>query len=234
MFKLYTILFVMVLSGCATQSQNIDIKQKETIMLSARNYQGLVELYTDFVKKDDSVENREKLAHYYFLLEDYEASAYQLENVIKRANVKAETFYNQSVNYYMLDKLVIAETMINRAIEIEKNNAKFHNQRGIIFAQRLEFESATSEFLKARSLVFDDVKIKNNLALVHYKKGEYTQAIATLMPLYLRNNNNKRVVANLIVIMSKMNDRQYVLNLLREKYDMDNSEAVFVYDKLSR
>jgi len=170
MFKLYTILFVMVLSGCATQNQNIDIKQKETIMLSARNYQGLVDLYTDFVKKDDSVENREKLAHYYFLLEDYEASAYQLENVIKRANVKAETFYNQSVNYYMLDKIVIAETMINRAIEIEKNNAKFHNQRGIIFAQRLEFESATSEFLKARSLVFDDVKIKNNLALVHYKK----------------------------------------------------------------
>ncbi|MBU2896209.1 tetratricopeptide repeat protein [Vibrio hepatarius] len=234
MLKLYAVFIIIFFSGCATQGSDTDLKNRESIMISAQNYQGLVDLYTESVKKNDSAENREKLAHYYFLLDDYEASAYQLENVIKRKSAQAETFYNQSINYYMLDKLIIAETMINRAIEMKPNNAKFRNQKGIVLAQKSEFESAIREFEKARSLIFPDVKIKNNLALIYYKKGEYTKAITTLMPLYLRNNNNKKIVANLIVIMAKMNDRNYVLNLLRDKYDMDNSEAVYVYNRLSR
>ncbi|MBU2896210.1 tetratricopeptide repeat protein [Vibrio hepatarius] len=233
MLKLIFITATLFLVGCSSSSSLSELRAKEELMITAENYAGLVDIYTDILKNEDTIENREILAKYFFLLEDYESSVFHLENVIERDNVNPDTYYNQSINYYMLGENVTALKLIDSSISLKEDNAKYYNHKGIILSRMVKYDQSIEAFNKSRELLYDNKKIKNNLALVHLKKGDYTRALSILMPVYLMDSNDKKTVANMIVIMAKLHDRDFVYNLLRNKYDMDNSEAVFIYDSLS-
>ena len=203
MLKLIFIMSIISLIGCTSNSSLSDLRAKEELMVTAENYSGLVDIYTDILKSEDTIENREVLAHYFFLLKDYESSAFHLSNVINRGNVKSEVFYNQSLNYYMLGENITALELINSSISLQEENAKYYNQKGIVLSKMARYDQSIEAFNKARKLLYDNKKIKNNLALVYLKKGDYTKALSILMPVYLMDSNDKKTVANMIVIMAK-------------------------------
>lgn len=222
-----------MLVGCSSSSSLSDLRAKEELMATAKNYAGLIDVYTDILKSEDTKENREILANYFFLLEDYESSAFHLSNVIERGSVNPEVYYKQSFNYYMLGNNTIAVKFIEMAISMKPENAKYYNQKGIFLSKLAKYDESIVAFNKSRELLYDNRKVKNNLALVYLKKGNYTKALSILMPLYLTYPDDKKTIANMIVVMAKLHDKDFVYNLLRNKYSMDNGEAVFIYNNLS-
>ena len=62
--------FSFMLSGC-NNMQSMDDKSlsyKEDILLSAKNYNGLIDLYRGWLKQKEDPKIRYKLANYYYLV----------------------------------------------------------------------------------------------------------------------------------------------------------------------
>ncbi|WP_108652549.1 tetratricopeptide repeat protein [Dongshaea marina] len=231
----FTIIFISILwlVGCSTNKTIDQSAKKESIMEKANNYSGLVKLYSDKVKKSDSEENRFKLATYYYKLNDYEASSYHIENLLKRNSNNPEYLFMQSDNFYKLGKFKLSLRLINSAIKSKSDVAKYYNQKGIVLSSLKKYEDSIVQFNQARALLFDNTKIKNNIAVSLYMEGKYKESLGMLMPIYLRNPQDKKVTSNMILVLSKLRDKDYVMQILTEKYEVSRDEARVIYNKLA-
>lgn len=231
---LLTLTLTFVLAGCAT-TDNLteDSYDQEEVMISAKNYSGLVDLYTKKLKDNDTIPNREKIVYYYSMLKDYESSAFYLDAIIKSGKATPKNIYDQSINYYKLGRMILSETLINNAISKDNTNAAFYNHKGILLSKKGEYKNALFCFNKARELFYPSSKVQNNIALLWYKQKNYSKALEILMPIYIRNTNDKMLNANLVLILAKLQDRDYVFKILESKYNMSNKEAINAYNLLS-
>ncbi len=220
----YLILLVCA-SGCTSGDyrydgqSSVDNRQradKERILLKTKNYQSLIALNRQSLKKKEDPEVRFKLAEYAYLAGNYNASLHYLVISLKN-NPSPRVYLLQAKNLVAQQKYDTALNFINMLLQKEPSNGEGLNLRGIIQAQRGELSMALNSFEQARNAFYSEEKVVNNIALVHLADRRYSQAIELLLPVYLRGYRDNQLTHNLVFAMVKAGDLRYAREIIKRE-----------------
>lgn len=222
---LFLFLPALLISGCVpnnyrydgtTSMENRDISEKERILLKTKNYQNLIAINHESLKKREDPDVRFRLAEYYYLAGNYNSSLHYLSVSLQR-NPSTKVYLLQSKNLLAQQKYDSALKFVAMAIQKDRGNGEALNLQGIILAHQGKLAEARRSFETARNAFFTEEKVLNNLALVHIADREYTQAIQLLLPLYLRGNRDSNLVHNLVFAMVKSGDLRYAKEIIKRE-----------------
>ncbi|MCG3729732.1 tetratricopeptide repeat protein [Vibrio cincinnatiensis] len=233
-------LFVITVSGCVstsgnqTKSASRDIElspvDQEQVYKKTSNYPALIDFYKSQLQKREESETRLKLTEAYLNYQDAESALFTLTPLMNRDQTTDQAFYLQGVALFRLGKIEAAEHSLAMAREKNPTDAKVINLLGIIRAQQGDFIQSRDLFTQARVLMFDDMTIKNNLALIDMLEENYTSAAARLLPIYLNGEADEQVKANLAIIMAKMGSLNHLLAFYAGQYNEE--DIILLYQSL--
>ncbi|TOO76934.1 tetratricopeptide repeat protein, partial [Vibrio parahaemolyticus] len=107
-------------------------------------------------------------------------------------------------------------------------SGQIHVLLGVSYAKLGKYEEAYQELNNARLRGYDDVTIKNNIAMIHIANGEYEQAIETLTPVLIDNPENKVVKANLAIALMKAQQIEEAKKLLKDNFSDQELHSIAV------
>ena len=221
MARLLTLLFAtMILAGCASGGGNTTALSEEQFLELSANNTRLIELYKKRLKEEEDVGTRLKLAKAYLDTGDNESTLFTLSPLIQNDSGGSEAFYLQGVAQYNTGLLRQAENSLQIAISKDDDSSKAINMLGVVLAELGNLSGARSQFNKAREMMYDDLVIKNNLALLDMLEGKYQDAAVRLMPIYLKNPDkaDAKLKANLAIILSKMGSFETLRRVYGDQY----------------
>ena len=221
MARLLVLLFaVTVLAGCASGGGNKTALSEEQFLELSANNARLIELYKDRLREQESVSTRLKLAKAYLDSGDNESTLFTLSPLITSDSGGSEAFYLQGVAQYNTGLLRQAENSLKIAMNKEADSAKAVNMLGVVYAELGNLSGARAQFNQAREMMYDDLVIKNNLALLDMLEGKYQDAAVRLMPIYLKNPDkaDAKLKANLAIILSKMGSFETLRRVYGDQY----------------
>ena len=225
MAKLWLItISTLLLTGCAVGPNSTgsldDTRANEVFLEQSNNYPRLVEHYKDQLKQKDSLSTRVKLAQVYIDLNDNESALFTLASVIAHPKADGEVFYLQGVAQYRLGKLQQALRSLEVSVQKSPDDARSINMLGVTQAELGMLNVARQSFNRARELMYDDVVVKNNLALLDMIEGDFKQAAERLMPIYINTPSkvDAKLKANLAIIVSKLGSFESLKSLYGDKY----------------
>ena len=179
-----SMLFFVV--GCQNNTVKYDMNEQQKIYINetTKNYGGLIEIYKQRLKREDTEDTRHKLARAYYLSNDFNAVKRVLEPIIKNTkndgililygHVESRLGHNDTALEYL-----------NRAIEIDSKNGEAYNVKGIVLLKKRQYDAARFAFHEARENFYDENKVTNNLAMLSILNKEYSEAYKQLNILYL-------------------------------------------------
>ena len=229
MGKLLLFSLIVMLAGCSTVSDQPQMPTAagakraladENFLINSGNYPKLIALYKDKLKQADSTETRMKLAKAYLDTGDNESALFTIAPVITQPNASAESFYLQGLAQFKMGQASQSQRSLDVATHKAPNNAKYVNLLGAVQAELGQLEQARASFNRARSLLYDDIVIKNNLALVDIMEGKFQAAAARLMPVYRANPKgaDEQLKANLAIIAAKLGSFETLKALYGDQY----------------
>ncbi|MEZ8284595.1 tetratricopeptide repeat protein [Vibrio splendidus] len=224
---MYKIVIVMILScfvfGCASSSLDSKLSEsKESILIETNNYPNLIAYYKDQLKIKESDSTRIKLAEAYANNGDYESSLFVITRVReKESNVKAIVVECNAL--FELGNIRKAELCLLSANELDKNNPEIENQLGITYAYLGYIKKSKYYFELSREHFVDDVKIKNNLAMVSMLEGDFEHAASLLLPIYIKGASNEKIETNLVFSLVKINQIDSAKKILASRYSKKES-----------
>lgn len=237
------ILFSIVMTGCANTSNRGSIGNAfnnsgaidEGMLIKSSNYNRLIELYRDQLAKRENSQVRYKLAKAYVDNNDNESAIFTLQPLLERRRVDSDVLFLSGLAHYNLGNLDSAYRAFNITLEKKPDSAKAYNMTGIIYAHKNELTNARTAFNRARSLMYDDITIKNNLAMLDLIEGKYEDAADKLLPLYLnsRGTLDESVKANLAMTMAKLGNFDYLASLYADKYSRRELLEAYKHLKVS-
>lgn len=211
-----------LLAGCASSGGQYlaASNQNERFLELSENNARLIELYKERLLNEDDVATRLKLANAYLELGDDESCLFTLAPLIREGKGGSEAFYLQGLSQYNIGRLRQAETSLQIAINRDAKSAKAINMLGVIYAELGNLTGARQQFNQAREMMYDDLVIKNNLALVDMLEGKYQDAVVLLMPIYLNNPHqaDPQLKANLAILLSKLGSFDTLRRVYGERY----------------
>lgn len=221
--KLLTLLIATtLLAGCASPGSNYSetSNNNERFLELSENSVRLIELYKERLRNEENVAARLKLAKAYLDTGDSESCLFTLSPLVREGKGGSETFYLQGVAQYNIGRLRQAETSLQIAINQDPKSAKAINMLGVAYAELGNLDGARQQFNQAREMMYDDLVIKNNLALVDMLEGNYQDAVVLLMPVYLTNPDqaDPQLKANLAILLSKLGSFETLRQIYSERY----------------
>lgn len=228
-----SLIILLLLAGCvdsSTKSNSAfqgDRDSTESLLLKTKNYPRLIEMYKEDLKEKDTKEIRVKLAKTYLAMEDAESALFYLSTILLDRERDAEIFYLQAQIQYDFQQYEKAMKSVQTALSIDSDYPDAHNLMGILYADSDKFELARISFNQARLGLADDVKVKNNIAVLDIIEKDYRAAISRLLPLYLNGQADDQVKANLLIAMSKMGNYDYVKSMLSKDYEDEEIIQLF-------
>lgn len=224
--KLLTFFLVpLLINGCVprdyrydgnTSMENRKVSEKERILLKTKNYQNLIAINHEALKKREDPDVRFRLAEYYYLAGNYNSSLHYL-SVSLQKNPSTRVYLLQGKNLLAQQKYDSALRFVNMAIQKESANGEALNLQGIILAHQGKLKEAMLSFETARNAFFTEEKVLNNMALIHIAERQYTQSIQLLLPLYLRGNRDSNLMHNLVFAMVKSGDLRYAKEIIKRE-----------------
>ncbi|MFA0318396.1 tetratricopeptide repeat protein, partial [Vibrio sp. 10N.222.55.A3] len=165
---------------------------------------------------------RIKLAEAYANNGDYESSLFVITRVReKESNVKAIVVECNAL--FEIGNIRKAELCLLRANELDKNNPEIENQLGITYAYLGYIKKSKYYFERSREHFVDDVKIKNNLAMVSMLEGDFEHAASLLLPIYIKGASNEKIETNLVFSLVKINQIDSAKKILASRYSEKES-----------
>ncbi|WP_434355702.1 hypothetical protein NF212_11410 [Parasalinivibrio latis] len=229
------ILLMLMLTGCqsTTHEPVVEInKNSIKLMEEAGNYQGLISLYKKMLSEGDGEESRYLLAEAYYLSGDMESAQYHLQILTTKQKVSPEVYLLLAHVNYNLNAFNAAKDNVENAIALNPRYGEAFNLKGLIFAETDGIREARSAFEIARSLLYDDVSVKNNLAVLDMIEGNYSKALSRLTPLYVNGQADDKVKANLVIAAVKAGRADVFRMLLKQK--KDENQILELYQALRR
>lgn len=239
---------IVILGGCAgTRANNgyqkypvqpssfdnaapLDSNQKEQLMIKAQNYTGLIGLYKQHIKNNDSSSTRLKLAQIYHKSGDIDSALFQLNYLKSHYQPNAEVYYLLAQCLHAKNQETEALKAINSGIMLAPDDGRNYNLLGIINANIGDLASAKNAFNKARSLMFSDNVVLNNLAMIDISEKSYKAAVEKLLPLYENGQADEKIRANLLIALA----RSHQFPLFKEIFKEDKpGQAIHVYQQLN-
>lgn len=225
-----------VLSGCVSLDLKPSIPKKakeapanEALLKAASNHAGLIQLYKTRLSQAKTTEeqksSRLQLAGVYLETGDPESSLFTLEPLIAGASKDSHVWLLKARASLALGELETALMDINQSLALAPESPTILNQQGVIYASLGQYNQARQSFNKARTTMFDDLVIKNNLAMLDILEKKYDAAIQRLMPLYTSGQADERIKANLTLALARAG--------LYNEFKTVHSEARSEQEKLS-
>jgi len=220
------LLCVALLSGCVqrTPTSTSDMNYQEDILLKAKNYNGLINLYRSWLKKKEDPAARLKLARYYYQSGDYKSSIYFMQPLFKTPDLNVYTL--QAQNMIALGDYPQAIRVTEKMLQREPQSAEAYNLKGIALAQSGKLTEGYSAIEKSRSLfIADDVAI-NNMAMIAILDHRYQDAVSLLLPQYLRGRKQSQLLHNLVLSLVKVGDRRYARDIIQNESLSEKSDEL--------
>ncbi|KKI47871.1 tetratricopeptide repeat protein [Obesumbacterium proteus] len=220
------LLCVALLSGCVqrTPTSTSDMNYQEDILLKAKNYNGLINLYRSWLKKKEDPAARLKLARYYYQSGDYKSSIYFMQPLFKTPDLNVYTL--QAQNMIALGDYPQAIRVTEKMLQREPQSAEAYNLKGIALAQSGKLTEGYAAIEKSRSLfIADDVAI-NNMAMIAILDHRYQDAVSLLLPQYLRGRKQSQLLHNLVLSLVKVGDRRYARDIIQNESLSEKSDEL--------
>ncbi|MDN3681425.1 hypothetical protein QWZ04_13945 [Vibrio tapetis subsp. quintayensis] len=233
MARLIKFLSIMLLVGCTSAPANqsaveeANFSSTEHMLLQTDNHSKLIALYKEELAKSGKTEIRMKLINQYLLAMDYESASFQLANLSEYESEGSEAlFYQAKVDFYER-KYRQAEMNCLASILVEPEQSSVHNLLGLVYAQTSKTDEARKQFNLARLYYHDDIVIKNNLAMIDILEGDYEAAVERLTPLYINEQADQQVVANLAMAHANLGQFEHVKMLLESHYSTEQITMIY-------
>ncbi|MBV1843127.1 hypothetical protein [Photobacterium ganghwense] len=209
---------LLTLTGCVSNASFDTNSAKETMLVNTKNYPELISFYKSQLREKNTRDVREKLSQTYLDYGDAESALFTIEQL----NDKSPTINSlliQANSEFEQGYIIAALATTKRAYELEDDNAEVENLLGVIYASEGDITQARHYFNLARKHLYDDIKIKNNLAVLDIVEGQYEVAIKRLLPVYMNEKLDDQVQANLMMAMAKAGDFDLMKRVLALKFN---------------
>ena len=232
MIKTVVFLSVLILTACSSQSTSIvqsdqEFKSKEALLENTNDNNKLIALYKKELLVNDSYELRLKLVNTYLEVGDIDSADFHLERMSAPGDQSAELDYLKARVKFEQDDPQQALIYGKRSLEKRNEFAEVENLLGLVYVRLGKFENAREHFLKARELLYEDVVISNNLAVMDILESDYQRAITRLEPVYKNGQADKQVVSNLVLAYAKVGDFVQVKSLLGGMYSAEEVHQIY-------
>lgn len=228
------IIVLLLLQGCVasnaitpSKSAPLNIETQEKILLAANNQAGLIEFYKSHLKEKESIEFRQKLAKTYLNNLDPESALFTIRPLIGKSNTSLESNIIASKAHMDMGQYAQAEQILLASQVTDKRAGEVANLLGIIYAEQGQLDKARTMFESARASFYDDVKVKNNLALLDMLEGDNLQALQRLVVLLSDEQGDPQLQANLMLIMAKNGQREFVFDGLDKSLTDVQAEQIY-------
>ncbi len=208
-YNLITIMMILLLNGCSSTGNDMSTNSRhkysnEQLLISSGNHQELIKLYKQQFLDKDSDETRMKLVRSYIETKDFESAIFYIQPLIDSEAVSADAYFLYGKAKFGLNEYDQASMALNKAIVIDPNHGEALNLLGVLAAYQNNYVLARQRFVQAREKMIDDVKIKNNLAMVDLIDGHYQAAVEKLIPLLSLPEPSVKVKSNLAFAYAKL------------------------------
>ncbi|WP_394144698.1 tetratricopeptide repeat protein [Vibrio atypicus] len=214
MYKITVLLSIALFTGCVSTSSSDRTLDKETLLIQAQNYNELVGYYKSELAKKDTTETRIKLARSYLRVKDADSALFTLKPLIAQKNTSSEALLVNASSLYELGDFKQGLIDIEQAKILDPSNAEIQNLSGLLYSANGDYNKARIMFNLARSNFYDDITVKNNLAVLDIIEGHYLDAVQRLMPIYTNEQADSQVQANLMLALAKLGNFEYVRTML--------------------
>lgn len=236
---LLVIVSSVVLSGCVapqTSSTKDGLAKKysnEQLLVSSGNHEELIKLYKQQLLQQDSAETRAKLVRSYIEIKDFESALFYIQPLMESESVSADAYFLYGKAQFGLSDYPQAESALNKSVQLDANHGEALNLLGVLAAYNGEYNLARQRFVQARQKMVDDVKIKNNLAMVDLIDGHYQAAVEKLTPLLSQANPSEKVKSNLAFAYAKLGMFDQFEQLVANSR-MTKADAKAVFEQLAQ
>lgn len=223
-----------ILAGCqSTSSQQSQVQDDVTNMEKVKNYDGLISHYKSMLKQGSlDPQVKEKLAWAYFHKGDIESANFYVQH-LQKEGVETPSLYQLAGQVFdAKNDTTSAISAYLSSIKSGNSSGQVHVLLAVSYTKAGQYDAAYQELNNARLRGYDDVVIKNNIAMIHMANGEYEQAIAMLTPVLKDNPVNKVVKANLAIALIKTQQVDAARKLL--KGDFSDQEILSIATELTQ
>ncbi|CAE6942481.1 TPA: tetratricopeptide repeat protein [Vibrio campbellii] len=223
-----------ILAGCqSTSSQQSQVQDDVTNMEKVKNYDGLISHYKSMLEQgSQDPQVKEKLAWAYFHKGDIESANFYVQH-LQKEGVETPSLYQLAGQVFdAKNDTTSAISAYLSSIKSGNSSGQVHVLLAVSYTKAGQYDAAYQELNNARLRGYDDVVIKNNIAMIHMANGEYEQAIAMLTPVLKDNPANKVVKANLAIALIKTQQVDAARKLL--KGDFSDQEILSIATELTQ
>ncbi|MDK9772418.1 tetratricopeptide repeat protein [Vibrio sp. B181a] len=223
-----------ILAGCqSTSSQQSQVQDDVTNMEKVKNYDGLISHYKSMLEQgSQDPQVKEKLAWAYFHKGDIESANFYVQH-LQKEGVETPSLYQLAGQVFdAKNDMASAISAYLSSIKSGNSSGQVHVLLAVSYTKAGQYDAAYQELNNARLRGYDDVVIKNNIAMIHMANGEYEQAIAMLTPVLKDNPANKVVKANLAIALIKTQQVNAARKLL--KGDFSDQEILNITTELTQ
>ncbi|MFZ3538399.1 tetratricopeptide repeat protein, partial [Vibrio harveyi] len=121
-------------------------------------------------------EVKEKLAWAYFHKGDIESANFYVQHLQKEGVESPDLYQLEGQVFDAKNDTDSAVEAYLSSIKTGNESGQIHVLLGVSYAKLGKYEDAYQELNNARLRGYDDVAIKNNIAMIHMANGEYEQA----------------------------------------------------------
>lgn len=235
--RILVLIAILSIAGCVTKTtesqqelaDNASFQSQEELLLSTNNTEKLIEFYRESLRNKESNDIRIKLVSAYVDAKDYDSASFHVEQIIPDEQQQANVLFLKAKIYFAKGQVEPALNHVTKALELKPGMAQAENLLGMIWAQKGNYEVSRHYFLQARKHFFDDVIIKNNLAVLDLIEGYYEEALGRLYPIYEKGSEDPKVLSNLVMAYAKLNMYKPMEAVLQDQgYTIDQAQQVFI------
>lgn len=216
----------LLLTGCINHrvGESNSQRYQEDILLKANNYNGLIAFYRQKLKQKEDTAVRIKLAEYYYASGDYASSLYYLQPL--RTQYDADASVLEAKNLIALGKYSHASQVATLVTVKSPDRGDAWNLRGIALTLSGDPGMGRSALEKARSLFIEEDTALNNLAMNALIEHRDKEAVALLMPQYLRGSKNQRLIRNLVMALIRCDEKREARNIIANENLAENPDEL--------
>ena len=224
----FILLTLSVLAGCQSAPEQQDLQLGDiTSMEKVKNYDGLISYYKSQLEQgSEDLEVKENLAWAYFHKGDIESADFYVQHLQKEGFENPNLYQLEGQVFDAKNDIESAISAYLASIEAGNRTGQIHVLLGVSYTKVGKYDEAQQQLNQARLRGYDDVVVKNNIAMIQMANGEYQQAIQTLAPVLKEDPANKTVKANLAIALMKTQQIDSAKKLLKGDYSAEEIQSI--------
>ncbi|MEZ9289561.1 tetratricopeptide repeat protein [Vibrio lentus] len=217
-----------VLAGCQSAPSPQDQQLGDvTSMEKVKNYDGLISYYkSELEQGSEDPEVKEKLAWAYLYKGDIESADFYIQHLQKEGVENPNLYQLEGQVFDAKNDVESAIAAYIKSVDAGNTTGQIHVLLGVSYTKVGRFNEAYQELNRARLRGYDDVVVKNNIAMIQMANGDYQQAIETLAPVLKEDPANKIVKANLAIALMKTQQIDSARKLLKGDFSAEEIQSI--------